>query len=83
MVSISAESVSTADLHSEYGEVGLKVPNSKYFRDYCGLCGTVIRVPKDRVGKFNSCSFCEPAYRGVPSVPLYEREWLQELLNQA
>lgn len=83
MVSASEDCVLGVDSASGWEEVGSKVPDSKYFRDYCGLCGMPIRVPKDRIGKFNACSFCQPAYRGVPGVSLYEQEWWLEQLNQA
>lgn len=62
-----------------YGEVGTPVEDSQYFRAYCYLCGEPIRVPRKMLGFPNSCSGCQPAYRGKPGVNEAERNfWFEQ-----
>lgn len=83
MVSISAHSAIDVVGVSEWGPVGCWIPNSKYRRDYCYLCGEPIRVALNMIGLPNSCSFCQPAYRGTPGVPEAERLfWIKQYLDE-
>jgi hypothetical protein len=66
---------------SEYGEIGSRIHNSKFRRDYCFICGEPIRVSLNMIGKPNSCSFCQPAYRSSPGITEVERMfWIEESL---
>ena len=84
MVSISEHSAIDAFgpsdyLISNYGEVGSPIKGSKYVRDYCFICFEPIRVPLEQIGLPNSCSFCQPAYRGMAGVTEAERMfWIRE-----
>ena len=62
-----------------YGEIGVAVDDSQYFRDYCYMCGEPIRVPRQMLGLPNACSICQPDYRGKPGVIESERNfWLEQ-----
>ena len=60
---------------SKWGEVGSRVPNSKYFRDYCYICSEPIRVPIEKIGYPNPCSGCIDFYRGTPAIPEALRDY--------
>lgn len=88
MVSLTAKSLgdcaSDAGGDFEWGEVGCRITHSKYRRDYCFLCGEPIRVALDMIGLPNSCSFCQPDYRGTPGVAEAERMfWIRQYLDEA
>jgi hypothetical protein len=79
------ECVSDVDGHSDlsrvdcFGEVGAKIEDSRYVRDYCFICDEPIRVPRRMLGLPNGCSRCQPAYRGSPGVADAERNfWLEQ-----
>ena len=83
LVSLTAKSsgdyVGIADGASNWGKVGSIIPQSKYRRDYCFICGEPIRVSPTMIGFPNSCSFCQLAYRGSPGVTEAERMfWIRE-----
>lgn len=68
---------------SNWGQVGSRIPHSKYRRDYCFLCGEPIRVALNMIGAPNACSFCQSAYRGSPGVAEAERLfWIKESLEE-
>lgn len=72
MVSTLVDSVSDADSHSQWGEIGEPIEGSIYLRDYCLVCGQPIRVEPEMIGKPNSCQECDHRYRGRPGVSTYE-----------
>lgn len=79
MVRFSEQDVVCVNGVSDWGPVGSRIQHSKYRRDYCFLCGEPIRVSLDMIGLPNSCSFCQPAYRGTPGVAGAERMfWIRE-----
>lgn len=83
MVTITAKSsvdcALIVDGDFDYGEVGDKIEDSRYFRAYCYLCDEPIRVQVNMIGYPNACSVCRPAYRGTPGVTLAERNfWLEQ-----
>lgn len=87
MVSLTAKSLgdcaSDAGGVSDWDQVGCRIPHSKYKRDYCFLCGEPIRVALTMIGRPNSCSFCQPAYRGTPGVVEAERMfWIRQSLDE-
>ena len=68
-----------------WGRVGSRIPSSRFFRDYCYMpgCREPIRVPKEMVGHPNSCSFCQPAFRGTPGVAEAKRMfWIKQSLDE-
>lgn len=52
--------------------VGKQIPGSRFFREFCGRCGTPMRVTKENVGQLNFCGDCDPGHIGVgnPSTSL-------------
>jgi len=83
MVSISAQSAFGVNGRSKWGKVGSPIIGSRYVRDYCFLCFEPIRVPKDRLGKPNSCSFCQTAYRGYQGIAEAERIfWIRNTFDK-
>jgi hypothetical protein len=40
-------------------KAGEQIPGSKYFREYCYICGDAIRVPEDLVGRKETCHLCD------------------------
>lgn len=84
MVSFSEPCVINADGLAQWGEVGTRVKDSIFFRDYCYLCGEPIRVPPKMIGFPNACSFCRPDYRGTPGVTESERIfWIRQYLEHS
>lgn len=79
MENSSEQSVLTAD-----GAVdrGCRVPGSKYYRDYCYVCGEPIRVPKRKLKYLNACSGCMAEYRGRPGVADSVVNWFIERFGE-
>ena len=83
MISFSEHTVNNVNGLADWGEVGSRVPQSKYRRDYCFLCGEPIRVSLNMIGSPNACSFCQPAFRGSPGVDEGERLfWIKQTLDE-
>lgn len=75
----SADCVLPAGGDFNYGEVGVPIEDSQYFRAYCYLCSEPIRVPRGMLGFPNACSGCQPAYRGSPGAVEAERNfWFEQ-----
>lgn len=84
MEKYSGPDVVCANGLSNWGQVGSRIPHSIYRRDYCFLCGEPIRVEEDMIGHPNSCSFCQPAYRGTTGVAEAERLfWIRQTWDEA
>ena len=87
MVSLTAKSsgegVSNVVGRFDWGEVGSPIKDSIYFRDYCYLCDEPIRVPLEKLGFPNACSFCQPDYRGISGVAEAKRLfWIRQYLDE-
>jgi len=75
MANSSARTVSVVAGAAE--KRGEKIPNSKYYRDFCFVCGEAMRVEKFKLKHNNPCQVCcKFAFRDNPGVRQAERQWL-------
>lgn len=74
--------MSTDNLSIKIEEKGSKIRGSKYYRDFCFVCGDAIRVPKRKLRVPNACNFCEPAYQGIPGIAEAVRSWYIERFGE-
>lgn len=59
-VGLAAGLLGSTVLEADYfGDIGEKIEDSQYYRDYCYLCNEPIRVPCGKLREHNACMGCQ------------------------